>query len=314
MDRIQPATSQFEEVMETRVLTIFSDLIDITKPRIMVLLLISTVCPMIMASGGNVSFMLVLWTLIAGGLVSGSASALNCVWDRDIDAIMSRTKDRPLAAGRLSPTSAVLFALCLGFLGIWIFLAHVNAYAAAVSLFGHLFYVLVYTMWLKRSTPQNIVIGGAAGAVPPIVGWVAVTGQIDAAAILLFLIIFLWTPPHFWALALNKNEDYKRAGVPMLPVVSGERATHHQMVWYALALVVTSIWITYASPTLGVFSLIMLTGLSSVFAWKVIQLFQLGRVGAGTDIREKKAWDVFAFSLVYLALFFIVLVIDSTLV
>jgi len=165
-------------------------------------------------------------------------------------------------------------------------------------------------MWLKRSTPQNIVIGGAAGAIPPLVGWVAVTGGFDFTAILLFLIVFLWTPPHFWALALNKNEDYRRAKIPMLPVVSGEQATHLQMLLYALSLIPVSIWLVFSDPLLGWFSFITLTLLGLIFSWKVYQLKNL--VGADTETKTKKAWDVFGFSLIYLALFFFCLVVDAT--
>lgn len=284
-----------------------SDLVSTTKPRIMVLLLISTCCPMVLASGGKISFALVCWVLLGGALVSGSASALNCVWDRDIDSVMERTKERPLAAKRLSVPSAVLFALAIGALGLFLLAEFVNPFAAWVALGGHVFYVVIYTMLLKRSTPQNIVIGGAAGAVPPLVGWAAVTGSLSLTAWLLFAIVFLWTPPHFWALALNRNADYQRAGVPMLPVVAGVTSTVRQMLIYALLLIPVGVLPVFTSPELGPVTFTGMLLLSLVFAWKV---FKLSRATA--ESRERRAWDVFGFSLIYLALFFVLLVVDST--
>ncbi len=285
------------------------DLLSLTKPKVMSLLLVSTVCPMVLAAGGTPDVALVLYTLLGGALISGSASALNCVWDRDIDRLMQRTANRPLAAGRMSTTTAIVFSFIIGFAGLVVLALGANPLAATVALFGHLFYVLVYTMWLKRTTPQNIVIGGAAGAVPPIVGWVAVTGSIDLTSVLLFLLVFLWTPPHFWALALNKNADYQRAGVPMLPVVSGERITHVHMLVYAMLLLPVSVLLVLSDPRLGWFSLCSMMILSSVFIVKTHRL----KVTAETDPSEKetRAWDVFGFSLIYLALFFVVLVVDS---
>ncbi|MCB0360169.1 MAG: heme o synthase, partial [Bdellovibrionales bacterium] len=229
-----------------------------TKPRVMSLLLISTACPMVLAGGGSVPAISVFWALLGGALVTGSASAINCIWDRDIDAIMQRTQNRPMAAGRISTRAAAVFSFAIGFAGLLVLAVCLNVAAAATALFGHLFYVLVYTMWLKRSTPQNIVIGGAAGAVPPLVGWVAVSGSLDLTAALIFFVVFLWTPPHFWALALNKNEDYQRAGVPMLPVVAGAEATHTQMLVYALALIPVSVLLVLSNPLLGWFSMVVL--------------------------------------------------------
>ena len=276
---------------------------------------------MILAAGGKPHFPTVLWTLIGGALISGSASALNCVWEKNSDRLMERTRNRPIPAGRLSPTTGVVFSLAIGFCGLILMASLVNPLAAAIALFGHFFYVFVYTMWLKPSTAQNIVIGGAAGAVPPMVGWAAVTGTIDLTSVLLFLLVFLWTPPHFWALALNKNEDYRRAGIPMLPVVAGERATHLQMLCYAIALLPVSILLVFSNRDLGWFSLVMLSSIGCTFLYKVYQLRALGLTQiaardpqAAAEACEKKAWDVFGFSLIYLALFFICLVLDATLV
>lgn len=286
------------------------DLISLTKPRIIVLLLISTCCPMILASSGQAGFLQVFWTVLGGALVSGSAGAFNCIWDRDIDLIMDRTKSRPLPAGRVGVTTAFVFATIIGILGLLVLNYLVNPFCAVIALAGHLFYVLIYTAWLKRVTTQNIVIGGAAGAVPPIVGWVAITGKVDWTAFLMFLVIFLWTPPHFWALALNRNSDFKRANIPMLPVIAGEKITHQQMLWYALSLIPTGILLVMSNKDLGLLSLIGLSSLSSIFAFKIFQLKLIAPTD--TNLKTKKAWDIFGFSLIYLTLFFVFIVIDST--
>lgn len=287
------------------------DLISLTKPRVMSLLLVSTCCPLVLAAGGTVSMGTVLWLLLGGALITGSAHAVNCIWDRDIDAMMERTKSRPLASGRISVLTASLFSFTIGTLGLLVLALRLNVHAAAAALVGHLFYSIVYTIWLKRSTPQNIVIGGAAGALPPIVGWVAATGSINLTAFLIFMVVFLWTPPHFWALALNKNDDYKRAGIPMMPVVAGKAATHNQMLFYALALIPVTLLLVLSDPYLGSFSLVVLLGIGVVFAYKNYELKCIGVSDA--KAHTKKAWDVFGFSLIYLSLFFACLVVDSTL-
>lgn len=285
------------------------DLISLMKPRVLSLLLISTICPMFLAAQGDVPSRAIFLALLGGFLISGSASVFNCVWDRDIDAIMERTKNRAIPAGRIAVSTAVIFGLLLGVLGYLILNFGLNTYAALIALFGHFFYVFVYTIWLKRITPQNIVIGGAAGAIPPLVGWVGVRGQLDFEAILLFLIIFLWTPPHFWALALNKNSDYQKAGVPMLPVVAGESKTHLQMLLYALSLIPISMWLVAFNKDLGFFSYATMLFLGIVFSYKVYDLMR--SIDLAQEIKTKKAWDVFGFSLVYLALFFVCIVVDS---
>ena len=293
---------------EVGALAFVRDLVLLTKPGIILLLLISTACPMVLAADGVLSFPTLLWALFGGALVSGSASCLNCIWDRDIDAVMERTKDRPMPAGRVSLLSAYLLATVLLAAGEFVLAYYLNTGAALMALFGHVFYVVVYTMWLKRTTPQNIVIGGAAGAIPPLVGWMAVTGSVNLTAFYLFLVIFLWTPPHFWALALNKNSDYRRANVPMLPVVAGEKATHRQMLWYALLLLPASILLVFSDPTLGIFSLLSLVFLNLVFTYKIVELSLLEHA----ELRVRKAWDIFGYSILYLATFFLVLVVDST--
>jgi protoheme IX farnesyltransferase len=293
---------------------IAKDLLNLCKPGILVLLLISTGCPMIVAASGTFPFEVFLPTILGGALLSASASTMNCIWDRDIDSIMNRTKRRPLPDGRIEIVEATVFSLILLALGVWVLWKFTNPVAALVALSGHLFYVLVYTGWLKRSTPQNIVIGGAAGAVPPIVGWAAVSGSIDIPALLLFAIIFLWTPPHFWALALNRNEDYRRASIPMMPVVAGERSTHKQMLFYAFTLLPVSWLFVYVTPQLGIISAVGLSILAGVFLLMNFKLFLLGRKTETPEIKElktKTSWRVFSFSMIYLALLFFVTVFDS---
>lgn len=290
------------------------DLLNLCKPGILVLLLISTGCPMIVAAGGTFPYAVFFPTILGGALLSASASALNCIWDRDIDLIMNRTKTRPLPDGRIEIAEALVFSLILGVLGVVVLWRLTNPVAALVALSGHLFYVLVYTGWLKRCTPQNIVIGGAAGAVPPIVGWAAVSGSIEIPALLLFAIIFLWTPPHFWALALNRNEDYRRASIPMMPVVAGEKSTHNQMLFYAFTLLPVSWLFVYMTPQLGVISAIGLSILALVFLLMNFKLYLLGRKTETPEIKElktKTSWKVFSFSMIYLALLFFVTVFDS---
>jgi len=288
--------------------------VNLTKPGILILLLISTACPMILAAGGEFHLGIFIYTMLGGALVASSASTFNCILDRDIDAIMERTKQRSLPAGRVSVFAATIFSLAIGFLGLAIFYFILNPLSAAIALFGHLFYVVIYTVWLKRTTPQNIVIGGAAGAVPPMVAWAAVTGEVNLTAFLLFLIIFLWTPPHFWALALNKNEDYKRAKVPMLPLVVGSKQTSVQMLIYALSLIPVSIVLVYSDNYLGQFSLFSLVALGVIFAYRNFRLLSLIKNDADKELQTSQAWSVFRFSLVYLALFFACIVVDSTII
>ena len=215
---------------------IVADYVALTKPGIMTLLLTTTLGAMLIAARGFPPFWLVAVTMLGGALAAGGANALNCFIDRDIDAQMARTRNRAVAAGRVSPDAALAFGMTLTVASVLVLGVIVNWTAAALALAGNLFYVFVYTKWLKRTTPYNIVIGGAAGAAPPLVGWAAVTGDLTPLAWGLFAIIFAWTPPHFWALALLKQGDYTRASVPMLPVVSGEAETRRQIVIYTVGL------------------------------------------------------------------------------
>src|SRR6266568_5146052 len=215
------------------------DFIALTKPRIISLLLVTTIAPMFVA--GRPSWELVLVVFVGGYLMAGGANALNMYLDRDIDDRMARTRLRPLPSGRMQPREVLAFGLLLATAATFLLARFANVLTAALALGCFYSYVFLYTRWLKRSTPQNIVIGGAAGAFPPLVGWAAVTGSIDVMPLVLFAIIFIWTPPHFWSLALFANDDYRRAGVPMLPVVAGARETRRQIVLYTLLLLPLSL-------------------------------------------------------------------------
>jgi len=280
------------------------DLLALTKPRVVSLLLLTAVAPMFITDRGLPAPALVGWVLLAGFLMAGGANAINMWFDRDIDGVMSRTKARPVATGRLAPIAALGFGLGLGALAFAIFWKFVNPLAAWLALAGLLFYVFVYTLWLKRSTPQNIVIGGAAGAFPPLVGWAAVTGQIDLAALYLFAIIVYWTPPHFWALALIKKDDYARAGVPMMPVVQGARRTKVQMLAYTIMLVPLTI-LPWLSGTQGALYAITAALLGARLLWYCLRLLKQVEP-ASTPL----AWKMYKYSLAYLALLFVAMGVD----
>jgi len=276
------------------------DLIALTKPRIISLLLVTTIAPMYVA--GHPSWGLVLAVFIAGYLMAGGANAVNMYIDRDIDDRMARTRLRPIPSGRMQPREVLAFGILLATTATWIFAQAANVLTAALALAGFYFYVFIYTRWLKRSTPQNIVIGGAAGAFPPLVGWAAVTGRIDLLAVYLFLIVFYWTPPHFWALALLKQKDYGNAGVPMAPLVWGERETKHQMVWYTVILLPLTI-LPFAFHALGWIYLVSAVLLGGLFLRDVIFV-------ARSAVWTKQAWRLYKFSLLYLALLFSAMVVD----
>ena len=279
------------------------DFVALTKPRIISLLLVTTIAPMYVA--GRPGWELVLVVFIGGYLMAGGANAVNMYLDRDIDDRMSRTRLRPIPAGRMQPREVLVFGLALATGATFLLARFANVLTAALALAGFYSYVFVYTRWLKRTTPQNIVIGGAAGAFPPLVGWAAVTGSIDLMAVYLFLIVFYWTPPHFWALALNKQRDYGRAGVPMAPLVWGERDTKHQMVWYTVILLALTV-LPWAMGALGIFYLASAGVLGAVLLRGVI------RVARAADFVQP-AWAVYKFSLLYLALLFAAMVVDRLL-
>jgi len=285
--------------------SVLADLVTLTKPRIISLLLVTTVAPMFMTDRGLPSPMLVVWVLIGGYLMAGGANAINMWFDRDIDDRMTRTRLRPIPAGRITPAQGLLFGVALGAIAFGIFWNEVNPLSAWLALSGLLFYVLIYTMLLKRNTAQNIVIGGAAGAFPPLVGWAAMTGGLDLAAIYLFAIIFYWTPPHFWALALIKQSEYAKAGVPMMPVVAGARATKRQMVAYTLVLLPVALAPTLLGAVGWVYGVVALA-MSLAFIGHALLVWR----AADDESGHPAARRMFKFSLLYLAVLFAALPID----
>jgi heme o synthase len=274
----------------------------LTKPRIIELLLVTTVPTMFIAARGVPSPWLMAATLFGGALSAASANVLNCYLDRDIDALMRRTARRPLPAHRVEPGDALRFGLVLGVAGfVWLW-ATVNLLSAVLATAAILFYVFVYTIGLKRRSTQNIVIGGAAGAVPVLVGWSAVTGRVDLPALVLFAIIFYWTPPHFWALSLRFKDDYAAAGVPMLPVVRGARETSTQILYYTVLLVAVTL-LLYPAGRMGVVYLAAAVGLGGAFIWRALELRR--------DLTGKRAIRLFSFSNTYLALLFGAMALDA---
>ena len=282
--------------------TVVSDYLDMTKPKVQSLLIFTTITTMYVA--GDPSLGLVALTCLGGALSAGGAGAINHALDRDLDRVMKRTADRPVASDRVSPRAALTFGITLAVLAfVWLTLA-VNPLAAVLSLSGFLGYVFIYTTWLKRRTPQNIVIGGAAGAVPPLVGWAAVTGGLDSTALYLFAIVFYWTPPHFWALSLLMKSEYERVGVPMMPVVHGEAETRRQIVLYTVMLVVLTM-LPVAFGLFGAIYAVAALGLGGVFLWHSVRLQRLAE--------RRAALRTYLYSLLYLALLFVAMVLDAQL-
>jgi protoheme IX farnesyltransferase len=278
------------------------DYVCLTKPKVQSLLLLTTITTMYVA--GSPSLQLVFWTVLGGSLASGGAGAVNHWYDRDIDAQMARTATRPVPAGRISPRAALTFGIVLAALSFAQLSQTVNVLSAALALSGFLGYVFVYTVWLKRTTPQNIVIGGAAGAVPPLVAWAAVTGGIGIEALYLFAIVFYWTPPHFWALALLMKDEYRRCGVPMMPVVRGEAETRQLIVLYTVLLV----GLTLMPVLFGWFGVIygaVAAVLGGVFISLTLRLWR--------EAQRSSALRAYLFSLAYLALLFCAMVVDARL-
>ncbi len=279
------------------------DYVTLTKPRIISLLLVTTLAPMIIAVRGWPDTPTVLWTMLGGYLMAGGANSINMFIDRDIDSHMARTSLRPIPSGRMSPAHVLGFGVTLGAAAFAIFALLVNLLSAILALAGLLYYVFIYTRWLKRTSPQNIVIGGAAGAFPPLVGWAAATGQVTLTAVYLFLIVFFWTPPHFWALALVKQKDYGRVGVPMAPNVWGEKETLRQMLIYTLLLIpITLIPVAFGGlgPVYGVLALLL-------GAWLLRGVIRVMRAPNFT----KPAWALYRDSLLYLALLFVAMAVDG---
>jgi heme o synthase len=276
----------------------------LTKPRIIGLLVVTTVPAMMLADGGVPSLWLMLATVLGGSVVAGGANAMNMYFDRDIDGLMLRTRDRPVPAGQVEPEKAALFGLALAAAGFFFLQWTVNLLAAGLTLSAFAFYVLVYTLILKRTTPLNIVIGGAAGAMPPVIGWAAVTAEVGVPALIMFAIVTLWTPPHFWALSLNYSSDYQRAGVPMLPVVAGPKETRRQIVFYSLALVVASLMLAFWSDA-GMLYLASAALLGAGFLYFAVHLLR--------SASARASGDLFRYSIAYLALLFVAIAIDAQL-
>lgn len=287
--------------LPNKIWSVFGNYVALTKLNVMSLLLFTTLTAMMIAAGGFPSLALILWTLLGGALASASSAAINMYWDRDIDAQMSRTRKRPIPSGKIEPRHALLFGIVLGLLAFVELMLTVNYLAALLSTVGILYYVLIYTVWLKRTTPQNIVVGGAAGSVPPLVGWAAVTHHLDLTALLLFLIIFVWTPPHFWSLALMKKEEYARVGIPMLPAVRGEAVTKRHIIVYSIILVLVTVLMV---P-------LHLMGLTYLICAIVLDgLFMAGAIWVAIAGTKKSEGTMYRFSMLYLALLFSAMVID----
>jgi protoheme IX farnesyltransferase len=281
----------------------FSDYVTLTKPRITFLVLVTTAAAFWVASRGAFPPVLLAIALVGTGLAASAASVFNCLLDRDVDALMARTRQRPLPAGRVSPKLVTIFGIVLASASFVVLSLGANLLTASLALCAILFYTLVYTKWLKRTSPLCTSIGGVAGAVPPLIGWAAATGQIEVPTLVLFGILYLWQPPHFWALALGRVEEYRAAGLPILPVVHGDRATRRQTVLYALALLPVSLLLCYPLGKVGVLYAVgaTLLGLGFIYlAWR--------------DWRHPSppgSKKLFLYSMLYLALLFSLIVIDS---
>jgi protoheme IX farnesyltransferase len=281
---------------------VVSDYFTLTKPKVQLLLLLTTITTMYVAGDPSVS--LVAITVLGGFLSAGGAGAFNHFYDRDIDAAMGRTASRPVPSGRITPRAALIYAFALQFASFAILWVGANLLSAFLALAGFVWYTVVYTIWLKRRSPQNIVIGGAAGAVPPLVGWAAVTGSVAPAALYLFAIVFYWTPPHFWALSLLMKEEYARVGVPMMPVVHGETETRRQIVLYTFLLTVLTL-LPFVFGFFGIIYAVFAAGLATAF---IVLALRLQR-----RADRKSALRVYLFSLGYLAALFAAMVLDARL-
>ncbi len=278
------------------------DFITLTKPVIVLLLLVTTFAGMVAGGKAWPSLSIAAWTLVGGALAAGGSGAVNQYIDRDLDKNMQRTSKRPMAAGRMTPAEGLSFGIAMCIASFYILAGFVNLLAAFLSLAGIFYYVFLYSIWLKKATVQNIVIGGGAGAIPPLVGWAAATGRLDVPAMVLFLIVFMWTPPHFWALAIVRRKDYERAGVPMLPVIRGEHETRKQVLIYTVELIA----VTFLLPILrytGIVYLVSAVVLGAIFlflAWRVYKIEG-----------NKVAWTLYRYSSMYLMFLFLALMVDA---
>lgn len=288
----------------TNFLEIIKSYYQLTKPRIIPLLLITTAASMWIASEGKVDPFLLVITLLGGTLAAASAQTLNCIYDKDIDYTMLRTRARPIPSGRVQSHHALIFAIILAVLSFTLLAVFVNLLSALLAMSGIVFYMVIYTHLLKRNSPQNIVIGGAAGSIPPLVGWAAVTGDLSWTPWLLFTIIFLWTPPHFWALALMIKDDYAQVNIPMMPVVKGEVSTSGQIWLYTLLVIPCTLILVYPLGALGIVYGLIASSLGVLFLYKAWQLKQ-------NPFDKEKARSLFKFSILYMMLLCTGMVIDS---
>ena len=276
----------------------------LTKPRIIPLLLITTAGSMWIAAKGEVDPLLLLVTLTGGTMAAASAQTINCVYDRDIDYDMERTRHRPIPSGKVQPRDALIFAIALATISFTLLAVFANLLAALLAFSGIVFYILVYTHWLKRHTTQNIVVGGAAGAIPALVGWAAVTGTLSWSAWLIFAIVFLWTPPHFWALALMIRDDYAKVGIPMLPVIEGDTVTVKQIWYYTLVTVFATVLLVYPLGASGILYAAIALSLGGLFIHKSWRLLQ-------NPEDRTVARELFLFSISYMMLLCLGMVVDS---
>lgn len=294
----------------SRVRDVVAAYLALTKPRVVELLLVTTVPAMFLAAGGLPPWQLVLWTILGGYCAAGSANTFNCVWDADIDEIMRRTRRRPVPRHQITKRDATVFGVALGVAATLILGFAANWLSAILALVANAFYVFIYTMWLKRRTWQNTVWGGIAGCFPPLIGWTAVTGSVSAAPLVMFLIVFLWTPPHTWALAFRYKEDYAAADVPMLPVVRPPQHVAMQIWWYSVATVVASLALWPVAPTGWIYVTVAVLG-GAVMLWEAWHLWR--RAKEGKTGAQLKAMRLFHFSNSYLALLFLAMALDPLL-
>ena len=277
------------------------DYLELCKPRVVLLIVFTAIVGMFLATPSAVPLDIFIFATLGIGLAAGSAAAINHVAEYRIDALMARTENRPLPQGELSRSHALVFALLIGGLGMYLLAAFVNPLTALLTFASLIGYAVIYTMYLKHATPQNIVIGGAAGAAPPVLGWTAVTGSVDPHCLLLFLIIFAWTPPHFWALAIYRRKEYAKVNVPMLPVTHGVEFTRIQILLYTIVLTIVTL-LPYVTYMCGIFYLVSALALDTIFLYYVIRMM--------FDHRDELAKKTFNYSIVYLMLLFVALFID----
>lgn len=274
----------------------------LTKPKVVYLIVFTAMVGMLLAAEGTVPFDIFIFGLLGIGLAAASGAAINHVVDEHIDRIMERTKNRPVASGDVGQTQALIFALSIGTIGIAVLVVFINLLTAVLTFFSLVGYALIYTMYLKRATPQNIVLGGAAGAMPPLLGWTAVTGQVETEALLLFLIIFIWTPPHFWALAIRRREEYAKADIPMLPVTHGVYFTKIQILLYTILLFIVTL-VPFLVQMSGLIYLAGAVSLGIGFLYYAVKLYQ-------DDEPNVIAMKTFGYSIFYLSVLFGFLLVD----